>query len=1343
MPDETCPRYFELAERLAFARERQRLTQSELADLLGLKQQTVSRWEAGTHRPSSAQVAPLAVALGDNAEVLMRLAGHTHGPAPELLSPFPVEALNESTFEQFTADLVEALYRPQGVETMVYGSRGHKQDGTDVVATFPDKTRWSFQCKRVERFGKADVERAIAVHTFKATRCFLVISRPASPAAIEAVAEHDGWTLWDRATITRKVRELPGDTQDRLVDIYFRGRRRELLGRSEPGPWVQSKEFFAPYRGRSQVFHHDWEIIGRATEIQDVLSAVGPQSDARIALLVGPGGIGKSRVLKEVVERMESAHPALAVRLLSSSQELKTADLHDLGSGEKMLVVDDAHDRDSLGAVIEFAAIPENKARLLISTRPYAAQRIRNEISNVGIADVPTVSLLRLSRENMRLFAEAALTANGGDREWVDSVLSIASDSPLVAAMAARALARGGLPPELTRSEAELRQFVLGKFARVLTGDLGSPLEAQTVRNLLELLALLQPFHVDDRRIAELATAIYPAMTAQDVSRGLKLLIDGGVIYRRGHLYRLMPDLLGDFLIENSCIGADGKLTPFAEQVVQAVPSTQLTQVLVNLGRMDWRVSGGDPTDSALLDRIWADLGRIEYKYDQRHEAVEAVAYFQPAQALRYVETHLRAGRRFNGFAKILKRIAMTPEHRSAALELLWELGKNDPNEPDQFVAHPVRALADLLKFEQTKPLTFIEEIADFAFGLLDRPDAWDNRHSPLEILKPLLETQGTTTRATARAISLGAFFVDPQRVEHLRQRLIDKLFELLTHPRPDVGRKAAMMFNDALRPPYGMFNQAPPEGAMKGFTTQFEATANRLREYASTHPLSATTWLALIRSVNWHSGYDSGPVGDAVRELFRSAPTSLDFRFYAALTDVSDWDFMGQTPFDAWSKERAWSHALADELVAAYLPADLCLFVQDHLESMSAAGENFGMAAERIAELVARNPDVAEEIIRISEEDPTDRLCNYLGVAVGYIIDHDAVAGRARVRSMIASGVPAIAHGAARALINMKRPIDRHDIDLFKSMLSAEDVAIATIGLLALRSARDLPERKRIELILSAPVDRDPGLFLYVAMMLVEGPSPPVQRLASPDLDRLFSLMAHLSQLTGHWTEELLQQLAKLYGVRLARFLRERVDGLLAEFDDPASLTGYRTGGTGSLRLDECTDAATILFESWAWVRFHDRDRVVARHMVADMFNFLFKVGNANTVEFFSAILSHAGRDDILWIGMMLREGHHSFALKHSDFVVRLLERAREIDAELVEELTDQIAAAAMSGGWSGTVGEPMPRDLDSLEKSSRVLDGLSRLSPAVRLYDIIKRDSLRNIKASKDEALAMDEEL
>lgn len=1330
--------YPELGSLIAEGRVRLGMSQTAFAAALSLTQQAMSRWEAATHRPDVEHIPALAKLLDEDATRLMELAGYAQAADASLAILFPVDALAPDTFERFVEALVAEL-RPDG-DVNILGGRGHDQKGSDILARFPNGEIWSFQCKRVERFGIADIEKAIAYHDWDATRKFLVLSKVASPAAIETVVAHPGWTLWDKQVLSRQLRSLSIEAQERLVDIYFRGQRMALLGRSEPGPWLTADKYFAPFKGRSAIFTHDWPLAGRDADLDALDLAL---EDAQpITLLLGPGGIGKTRILKEGVERYAGSNRTALVRFLSTAQEADPASLANLGKGAKLLVIDDAHDREGLKLLIEFAVDPRNRTKLLIASRPYAEQRIRSELALYTIVDPPTISLNRLDRTALCALVVSVLVEFGGDPDWADPILSAASDSPLVAAMAARVVAVDGKIPELARGEAKLRRFILSRFTAVVTGDLGTPADAAVLRRVLEVVALIQPFHIDDRRVAELVTATKAGISADDVARALKLLVEGGVLYKRGALYRLMPDLLGDFLIEEACIGADGTLTDFATKIAEKVEADRLVQVLVNLGRADWRLADGDPANSTLLDPIWRTLREIEGKYDGRIGAVEAVAYYQPAQALEFVQAQIDRGNFLNQFGKILERVAYSPDHRRDALQLLWELGKRDQRDRNLPHNHPVSILARLVGYERNKPLSFSEDISEFAFGLLDEPCVWDRAYTPFDVLRPILSGQGTNATSRGKMINFETFFINHDVVAGLRGRLIDRMIGLLESNDARAAAHAAKLVNDAVRTPYGMMNTTVPDDLRDKYEQEFVVNIGRIMALLKKGSLASPTIIALIRSLEWWAHYGAGPVHEAARALFACIPDDLDFRFHAAIGEGAEWTYVGQVPYARWEDDKDWQGAFVAELLDAYPKrGGLCDALVVTLDAVESAGLSVFPAGQLVAKMIDADPAIGAVIIDRSLQDPASRLLTFLGYAVGALLDARPDDGRDAIRRMLVSDEAIIRTGGARGLVGLKRSYQAEDVALLAEALTA-DPDVSAIAIFALRSWRDMPVRELIPLLLTVDFGTNVAQFENVAGLLCNRVDGCVGELRDDQVASLLDRMKPLPRLDGHWAGELLAALRERHGVGVAKMLLERIDLDLAKPDhEEYSAIGFARNG-GGLGLDQSSDIAAILAMTWQWLRDHDINWASARHTIGDALVSMFKLEAPAIVAFLDDLLDQASIIDLEWIGQLLSGSHYRFIFSRRAFVEHYLESCKAADPQLLNCAIDQLYAAAVSGSWSGTVGEPMPRDIETRDEAEAILASMSRLSPAYALYRQVLKNAKRNIEKSRAQAAAYEDE-
>jgi transcriptional regulator with XRE-family HTH domain len=368
-PKKSEPKYDKLGQLLVRLRLASRIErQADFANRVKATQQTVSRWEAGLSRPRENQIPQIASVLGVATEQILEAAGYS---IPTVVAsfdkPFPVDALAPETFERLCAYLLQRIYPDAEVHRA--GGQGHTQDGTDVMVTLPNGTRYSFQCKRAEEFGPQKAHAVVAKHTIKANKKILVLSRVASPQTREALAMHKGWELWDKDDLSVKIRTLPKVDQLALVDIFFPGRRFELLGVTEEGVWETTAEFFAAFQNEKALFNHTWKLIGRTEPLQKLSNHLEDEQ-VRVVFLVGSGGSGKSHVMKYAIENYEASNRVTTVRFLARTAEVTKRGLEELGEKPSLLIVDDAHDRSDLPLLFQYAATT-SQTKLVLALRPY------------------------------------------------------------------------------------------------------------------------------------------------------------------------------------------------------------------------------------------------------------------------------------------------------------------------------------------------------------------------------------------------------------------------------------------------------------------------------------------------------------------------------------------------------------------------------------------------------------------------------------------------------------------------------------------------------------------------------------------------------------------------------------------------------------------------------------------------------------------------------------------------------------------------------------------------------------------------------------------------------------
>jgi transcriptional regulator with XRE-family HTH domain len=108
--------YRALGQRLAEARKASGLTQTQLAEQLGVAQQTLAHYEMGRLRVAVALLPPIAKALGITVEDLMgeQTAPSKRGPAPKLQQQIErIQQLPRSK-QRFVIEMLDTVLAQQG-----------------------------------------------------------------------------------------------------------------------------------------------------------------------------------------------------------------------------------------------------------------------------------------------------------------------------------------------------------------------------------------------------------------------------------------------------------------------------------------------------------------------------------------------------------------------------------------------------------------------------------------------------------------------------------------------------------------------------------------------------------------------------------------------------------------------------------------------------------------------------------------------------------------------------------------------------------------------------------------------------------------------------------------------------------------------------------------------------------------------------------------------------------------------------------------------------------------------------------------------------------------------------
>ena len=1318
-------------------------TQDELARLLGVKQQTVSRWEAGSSRPRADEIPKLAALLQVDVISLSHAAGYASEVSIVSFDrPLPLAALNPNSFEFFSLDLLATLYREQAIVHPV-GKTGHKQHGIDIEAIFADGTAHTFQCKREARFGAAKVREAIKSQTIPAKKKYILLSRVASPGARSAIRSSRGWGLWDQVDITRIFRTFPKVEQVRIADIFFPSQRLALTGESAAGPWLSVEAFFAPQLAEGRIFNQRWELIGRVAEL-DLLAGALAHPDVVAVSLIGRAGEGKSRVLRSALDSFARAHPEVLVRVASPTEEITAKHLENFGIARKLIVVDDAHDRSDLGQLIRYAAEERNHARLLLVYRPYWTDVVRRELARFGITGklAAPVTLAKPTKQDAKELASQVLTKHGAPTHAASAIADLAYDSPLAVVVGAQIVAKEEVHPELFGSNDEFRAAVLKHYEKMIAEGIAVGKDQERVHSMLCVLALIQPVVPDDRRVLELLSTVVD-IDASDASRLARLLVDSGVLFKRGAKYRLSPDLLADSIIEVACITSTGQSNGYAERVFAAATPEHKEHVLINLGRLDWRRNEGDTSASGLLDGLW---GQLVWEDDYQHaqaKAAASAAYYQPRQALAFARRLVDQGHgRDEDVCRIIRNAAYTLKFVPEACALLWEAGRGDTRATNSHPNHPIRLLTELATPEPRKPAEFVEQVVEHAISLLDAPESWAGAYSPFDVLRGGLATEGHFTSSSSnRAITVSHYAVQRGRVAEIRKLIVAQVFASLANANVRRAFCAAQTIGDALRGPIGADG-----GDGDDWGNEFADTLARLDAHIDSTKISAPVLVRVAESVHWHAFYGPERTRVIAQRIIAKLDRDIETRTARALIDpwgTNTWPIENDTSRPQHEVDtNALCHVLTDHFAD---PEALASFLNARLADIERAMGNpdNGLGQLFIGRLLLEHLDLARYIVKRSLEDDTTLLSAHAGRALGALLSARRDEGTRLVTQMLDAGDTHLLVVAESYMVATHPPTyDEADLTVLRRIFRSESVPVlrytSNIALEVARHNKSLA----IDLLSSANIhlamQSDRRYFIWLA----HEDTIPFDLIRDDQLLRLLDGLRNVPRLDDYWANVFLKRALRRAPGAVLDLAKARIDVSIAREDWSMQPLGCVLNGRDALDLLSISQGAVLLrgLLEWALNRIGEYQ---FSYRFAGLVQSLCSPYDATCVAIIEEWLIAGGTPGHFKVlTAIVRDAGPSFVSDHERFIGRALSAARSLGGELHKDLSSALFASSVGGVRSGAPGKPFDADVRLKKLAEERLERITRADPAYDLYGAIRDQAAQDIERQLAYGRRMDEE-
>lgn len=863
-----------IGKQIKEARERLGISKTELAIRIETNQQNISRWELDKATPSKNNLQKLSLAIGLPFSVDIQNDIHTFAARP--LVDIPLFNLSETDFQRFCKDL---LVHQGHSNAIVYGVSGDAQDGIDVSSE--DNDSIIMQCKRVSYgnfFGKAKIQEIAKIYNKSSRKDkikIIAVTKSVNRTEQDA-AKEEGWQIWGLNRITTEVRALDLVKKRELVVAYFPNNPeilKECLGVDPLTPFISSEKFFMAESDTNKLFSHGWNYVtAKDGGLDDAVSALDDRS-TKVIIINGTGGIGKTRLLKELSEKCQRR-----AYVLLENFEPTIADVQMIPD-KTLIIIDDAH-RNMLSVRKCISALSHVKLnsdiKILVATRSYGLDGVKVALSDNSIdsSTIKTINLKPMEKSSAMSLAEEII----GDNSYCERLAELTKDSPLFLVIGASLMRDGKIPPDALLDSDIFQEQLRCRFDEYLKMAIDGMSYVDLANSLIQLISVVQPF-AKNNAFGELAKKVTGEKSSSKINKTIADLEKIGLLSKRRDELRIVPDLLGDYYCERAMLNDDGTSNGYIDEVIEYSGDMYLKNILQNACQLDWRMRNR-PVSTQLLSKIWSDLDDRFLKSDASEririiQLLTPVAYYQPKRTLNLVRTAMETtateaadyfGDKIDQtnvlkeMSPLLGNIAHIAEFTNEALSMLVELADTGMHVgAGQDDKHPLRVMQDLATLDMRKPIWYIDSIIDFV--LQNCFDINNHKFSPFDILDKALAINGSHTSWNDEiSLTITQFNVSAKNMSSIRKKIIERILACISSDNQAVASRAAESLRHAL-------DCGEP---VKDWSSERKDTLAQLEKLVSAGKLTPFTLAKLHSQIAWHAIRDEDP------EIAKELSTSL-----------------------------------------------------------------------------------------------------------------------------------------------------------------------------------------------------------------------------------------------------------------------------------------------------------------------------------------------------------------------------------------------------------------------------------------------------------------------------------
>ena len=300
--------------------------------------------------------------------------------------------------------------------------------------------------------------------------------------------------------------------------------------------------------------------------------------------------------------------------------------------------------------------------KIIITTRPSGIVALKESLREYNPTD--PISIERLSKDESIELANTILDKT--KQKYAESIYYAANGNTLVIVIAADLLQRGDLDGSLL-TDKKFREKVLDR----LLDELGNiPSRGIDLKVLLATIAGLSPL---ESQAIELVRNKF-GTTQHNLESVFDDLQSHGFIVRIGNRYRIIPDILSDYILFKHSVNSSNKPTDFINKLLDNYGGQYLNNILVNVSELEHDI-GID-----LAGYVWETINQKTVNCNLQElysilKTIEPVSYYAPEKVYEIVSKLFRGEIKIKEEAKYYNLIYGIKKIRHLIINILAKLG--------------------------------------------------------------------------------------------------------------------------------------------------------------------------------------------------------------------------------------------------------------------------------------------------------------------------------------------------------------------------------------------------------------------------------------------------------------------------------------------------------------------------------------------------------------------------------------------------------------------------------------------------------------------------------------------